>query len=167
MSEVRFRPARPDDAVAIARMAAALSTHEGRPPPRLDAEAVRRDAFGPDAAVTAIVAEREGKVVGYAAFHPAYSTETAERGVWLADLFVDEDVRGHGIGRALLGAVATAARRGGRAWVAWRVDPENRSAQRFYRAIAAYASSGPHYILRGEALAALAQGRPSGDAGLR
>src|SRR5690606_36537466 len=103
---VRVRPAQPEDADAVARLARELSVADGGRPSRLTAQAFRRDGFGPRPLFTAIVAEIAGEVVGYAVHYPGYDTDTASRGTYLADLFVAERARRRGVGRALIGAFA-------------------------------------------------------------
>ncbi len=133
---ITVRPARPDDAEAIARMARALSIADGGRPSRFSAESFRRDGFGADAAFSAIVAELDGASVGYAIHYPGYDTDSATRGVYLADLYVDETHRRLGVGSALVAALAAAARSDGARWMFWSVLKRNRGARRFYKKIA-------------------------------
>lgn len=133
---ITVRSARPDDAEAIARMARALSIADGGRPSRFSAESFRRDGFGADAAFSAIVAELDGASVGYAIHYPGYDTDSATRGVYLADLYVDETHRRLGVGSALVAALAAAARSDGARWMFWSVLKRNRGARRFYKKIA-------------------------------
>jgi GNAT superfamily N-acetyltransferase len=133
---LRVRAAIPDDADAVAEMARAFSLEDGGRPSRLTAEAFRRDGFGPNAAFTALVAERDGRFSGYALHYPGYDSDGATRGVYLADLFVRTDERRRGVGRALVSAVAATARQDGARWMFWSVLKRNKSARRFYRTIA-------------------------------
>ena len=54
----------------------------------------------------------------------------------LADLYVDENRRRRGLGRALLTGLAAAARRDGARWMFWSVLKRNRGARRFYKKVA-------------------------------
>ncbi|MEQ9334488.1 GNAT family N-acetyltransferase [Thalassobaculum sp.] len=134
---VTIRPMAPDDAPAIARMARALSAHEGAAPPPFDAEAVRRWGFGPGRRFDGMVADRGGRAVGYALFHDGFHVGRGMPGLMLMDLYAEPAVRRHGVGRALMAAVAEEARRRGGTWVVWQVHPDNLEGLAFYRALGA------------------------------
>ncbi len=133
---ITVRPARADDADRIAAMARALSIADGGRPSRFTAETFHRDGFGEHAAFSTIVAELDGEAVGYAIYYPGYDTDSATRGIYLADLFVVETRRRQGVGRALLAGLAAEARSAGARWMFWSVLKRNRGARRFYRKIA-------------------------------
>lgn len=137
MSAVRVRPARPDDAPALADMANDLNEHVGIRARPFTAEIVRRDAFGDDPAFTALVAERDGGIAGYAFYALGYNTDFAGRSTWLYDLFVVPAARGHGVGYALIAAVAAETVRRGGVSLEWGVHEDNRIAREFYRRIGA------------------------------
>jgi GNAT superfamily N-acetyltransferase len=133
---ITVRPAQPDDAELIARMAGALSIADGGRPSRFTDESFRRDGFGEHAAFSTMVAEFDGYVVGYAVYYPGYDTDSATRGIYLADLYVDDLHRRKGLGRALLSGLAAEARSDGARWMFWSVLKRNRGARRFYRKLA-------------------------------
>jgi len=56
-----------------------------------------------------IFAEMDGKEVGFALFFHNYSTFVGRGGIYLEDLFVLPEYRGHGIGKLLLKELATIA----------------------------------------------------------
>ena len=133
---IRVRPARPEDAEDIARMARGLSLSDGGRPSKFTADNVLRDGFGDKPAFAAMIAEFDGEVAGYAVYYPGYDTDSATAGVYLADLYVREDRRRLGIGRALIGTVAADCRATGARWMFWSVLKRNRGGRRFYRKIA-------------------------------
>ena len=135
-SRVAVRAATRADGRAIAGMASALSRAEGGFPSRFTEDTYARDGFGPNPAFRAVIAELEGEVAGYAVYYPGYDTDTATRGVYLADLFVRESARRQGIGRALVIGVAEACRAQGGHWMFWSVLRHNKTARRFYKALA-------------------------------
>jgi len=135
-ARVAVRAATRADGRAIAGMASALSRAEGGFPSRFTEETYARDGFGPNPAFRALIAELDGEVAGYAIYYPGYDTDTATRGVYLADLFVRESARRQGIGRALVTGVAEACRAQGGRWMFWSVLRHNRAARRFYKALA-------------------------------
>jgi ribosomal protein S18 acetylase RimI-like enzyme len=137
MSAVRVRNAGPADAETIAAFSYALSREEGHAAPALQARHVRAEGFGPGARFRALIAERDGRPVGYALFYPAYATEHAARGFYLQDLYVVAEARRQGAGRALMAAVARACEAEDGCYVFWNARPENRAALDFYRALGA------------------------------
>jgi len=93
--------------------------------------------FGPRPVVEAIVAERSGRVVAFALFFTSFSTFLAKPGLWLEDLFVMPDERGHGIGQALLERLAGVAVARGYGRFEWSVLDWNADAIRFYERMGA------------------------------
>ncbi len=126
----------PVDGAAVVAMAQSLSRSDGGQSSRFSLEKFQRDGFGADAAFSTLVAEQDGALVGYAVYYPGYDTDSATRGVYLADLYVREDFRRRGVGRALLRGLAARARDDGARWMFWSVLKRNRGARRFYRALA-------------------------------
>jgi GNAT superfamily N-acetyltransferase len=77
----------------------------------------------------------DGRVVGFATIHWTHSsTRAADIGL-MNDLFVAEDARGSGAGRALIRASAEAARAAGMAVLEWFTATDNDTAQRLYDSI--------------------------------
>ena len=133
---ISVRPATEDDSLAVVRLARGLSLTDGGRASRLTEDAFKRDGFGAEPAFRVLIAEIDGMVAGYALYFPGYDTDRAKRGVYLADLYVDADYRRHGIGRALMKAVARACRDQGGEWMFWSVLKRNRGARKFYRTLA-------------------------------
>jgi len=88
--------------------------------------------FGPDAMAEAVVAEVDGRPVGFALFYPTYSTVLGRRGIHLEDLYVVEEHRGGGLGREILAHLAHLAVMRGCARLEWWVLRTNVAALRFY-----------------------------------
>jgi GNAT superfamily N-acetyltransferase len=120
------------------------------------AEAVRRDGFGEHPEFRVLLAELGGEPVGYALFHPSWSTEVGERGFYLYDLYVREAGRGCGVGRALMRALARLAKEEGRTFLWWSSKEWNKEAQAFYARLNAIEEPVRAHALFGEALQALA-----------
>lgn len=114
-------------------MSRELSLTDGGRASKLTAERFRLDGFGEVPAFHAMIAETGGTVTGYAIFYHGYDTDSASRGVYLADLYVAPEHRRAGVGRALMREVAKAARRDGARWMFWSVLKRNRGARKFYR----------------------------------
>ena len=73
-----------------------------------DEDRVRESLFGPNPRAFALIAEWNGAAAGFAVWFYNYSTFLGRHGIFLEDLFVYPELRGKGIGKALL---ATLARR--------------------------------------------------------
>jgi len=97
-----------------------------------------RDAlFGARPSAEAIVAERDGKMIGYALFFHNYSTFLGRRGLYLEDLYVQPTERGTGLGSKMLRYLAALAveRQCGR--FEWSVLDWNQPAIDFYQKMGA------------------------------
>jgi GNAT superfamily N-acetyltransferase len=132
LGPVEIRRLGPDDGLEVARLVGALSRHEGKPPPHFSVESYERELLADDAFVSGFIARCKGRALGYTLFHPAYDSDAAERGSYMVDLFVVEEVRGQGVGRALMGAVARDTERVGGVFLWWSAKSYNAVAQRFY-----------------------------------
>ncbi len=151
------RPATPADAEAVTRLCDELNEHEGEPVGHFTPELVRRDGFGrtpPEFRI--LLALLDGEPAGYAMFHPSYSSEWGQRGVYLQDLFVRPAARRRGAGRALLAAVTRAAEADGRTFVWWCSKAWNANVQAFYAGLGAIEEDVRAHALFGEPFAALA-----------
>ena len=111
---IEIRPARREDADDIAAMARALSISDGDRISRFSAKAFLRDGFGDNPAFDTMVATKGGVSAGYAVYYWGYDTDSATRGVYLADLYVTNAIgamaleppwsRGRAIAEMLAGA---------------------------------------------------------------
>jgi GNAT superfamily N-acetyltransferase len=88
-----------------------------------------------------------GRLVGYACLYWHFSSTKARESVLLNDLYVDPELRGEGIGRALIDASLGIARERGCAHLEWVTEPDNRTAQRLYDSTGAERSTWVAYEL--------------------
>jgi GNAT superfamily N-acetyltransferase len=93
-------------------------------------------------------ARSEGRVVGYACLYWHFSSLEACESVLMNDLYVDESVRGQGVGRALIEASAEVAREREVPFVEWSTAPDNETAQRLYDSTGADRTEWFSYELR-------------------
>ncbi|MQY26051.1 GNAT family N-acetyltransferase [Nocardia aurantia] len=80
-----------------------------------------------------VIATREGEDAGFAWFDPSPAPHAEWSAGWVRALMVDRDVRGHGLGAALLSRALHEVAAGGAQVALLRVDPENRAAVRMCR----------------------------------
>jgi len=122
---------------------------------------LRRSLFGDQPAVFAHVAEHEGAVAGFALWFVNYSTWTGRHGIYLEDLYVSPELRGHGYGRALLTELARICVERGYGRLEWSVLDWNEPAIGFYESLGAVAmDEWTVHRMTGPALHALADGAP-------
>lgn len=154
---VAIRRARPGDEHDILRLIRALASYErASDAVRATPEGLAALLFGEVPRVFAHVAELDGKIVGIAVWFFNFSTWTGRHGLYLEDLFVDPDVRGGGIARALFKALANEAKAHDCARLDWGVLDWNELAKGFYRRLGARHNLGwEPWRLDGAALAAL------------
>jgi GNAT superfamily N-acetyltransferase len=93
-------------------------------------------------------ARSEGRLLGYACLYWHFSSLEACESVLMNDLYVVEDARGQGVGRALIEASAEVARERGAPFVEWSTAPDNRTAQRLYDSLGAQRTEWFSYELR-------------------
>ncbi len=131
-----LRPARPGDERGILECIRDLAAYErAAEAVRTTASALAASLFGPDPRVFAHVIDRDGRVAGIAVWFLTYSTWTGRHGIWLEDLFVREEERRHGHGRALIASLAALCVARGYARLEWTVLDWNEPALRFYRSL--------------------------------
>ncbi|MEA2657175.1 MAG: hypothetical protein QOI23_2540 [Chloroflexota bacterium] len=76
-----------------------------------------------------------GTLVGFATLYWFFSSTKATDSVLMNDLFVQEGLRGKGVGRALIQSALDEARRRGAAHLEWFTAPDNATAQRLYDSV--------------------------------
>jgi GNAT superfamily N-acetyltransferase len=155
-----LRRARPGDEDEILACVHALAVYEKEPDAvATTAEDLRRTLFGDAPTVFAHVVEKDTRIVGIAVWFLNYSTWTGRNGIYLEDLFVHADERGHGYGKALLTALARLCAERGYRRLEWSVLNWNEPSIGFYRSIGAVGmDEWTVQRLSGDALARLASG---------
>lgn len=131
------RDVRPDDAAALAQLSRVLAAHVADPDPGGATSLLSEMCFGPRPWIEIVLAEREGMIVGLAAYCRRFELHTRERTLWLADLVVTENARGQGIGSLLLQALCRRARDLGCSAIVAELWVGNASARSFYDRIGA------------------------------
>lgn len=146
------------DAGLIARFVADLAAYEKLSHEVIAGEEdIRRDLFGPSPRVFCDIAEWSGEPAGFALWFYTYSTFLGRHGIWLEDLFVEPQLRGHGIGKGLLRNLAQRCVTEGLGRLEWAVLDWNTPAIAFYKAQGAIViDDWERCRLSGDALAAAA-----------
>jgi GNAT superfamily N-acetyltransferase len=155
-----IRPATGNDAALLAEMIREFAAFEHlEHEVGMTEEDLRRDGFGPRPKFRSVIAEWEGKAVGYAVFFEFYSSFQGRAGLFLDDLYVRPDSRKHGIGTALIKHVAGIAWREKYFCMRWEVLDWNKPAIDFYKNLGAvFLDEWKPAILIGDALEAAAKG---------
>ena len=158
--DVAIRPGRPEDAEAMHRAILEMGRGLGMEAKiTSSAEDFRRCGFGPEAAFASFVAEAREKLVGLCLFFPIFSTWRGRPGVFIQDLYIDERLRGQGIGERLLREAASWSKARGGDYLRLAVDAENFAAQRFYERLGITWQKADHeHAAYGDAFLALADG---------
>ena len=139
---IQIRAADRTDVKTIADLIRALSRYEKlEDAVRLTEERLETALFGPRPYAETLLAEEDGQAVGFALFFHNFSTFLAQPGIYLEDLFVVPERRGHGVGRALLERLAQIALERGCGRLEWAVLEWNRDAIRFYERLGARPNS--------------------------
>jgi GNAT superfamily N-acetyltransferase len=97
-------------------------------------EDISRDLFGPSPKVFCELAFWEGEPAGFALWYYTYSTFQGRHGIWLEDLFVEPSLRGNGIGKSLLVALARRCGAENLGRFEWAVLDWNQPSIDFYKA---------------------------------
>ncbi|HEY6272674.1 MAG TPA: GNAT family N-acetyltransferase [Terriglobales bacterium] len=100
-------------------------------------EGLVRDGFGANPKYRCVIAEWDSRPAGFAFFFYNYSTWRGQPGLYLEDLFVIPEMRGKGIGKALLERVAEIAVEEKCYGIRWMVLEWNEPAIKFYESLGA------------------------------
>lgn len=135
-----IRPARPDEAGLVLDFIKALADYERLADHVVATEAeIAQAIFGENPRVFCDIAEWDGEPAGFSVWFYTYSTFSGRHGIWLEDLFVHPHLRGRGIGKALIAALAKRCVVEGLPRLAWWVLNWNEPSRVFYRSIGAKA----------------------------
>jgi GNAT superfamily N-acetyltransferase len=163
-SSFAIRAAEPRDVADIVRLIRRLAEFEHLEHlVQATPETLAPHLFGPRPVAEALVVDSGGRVVGFALFFTNFSTFLARPGLYLEDLFVEPELRGRGIGQALLTRLAELAAERGCGRFEWSVLDWNVNAIRFYERMGATVM--PEWRIcriAGDTLAAYGAGRSDG-----
>ena len=125
-----------------------------------DENQLRQSLFGERRVAEVVIASYDGEPAGFALFFHNFSTFLGRPGIYVEDLFVIPEFRGHGIGKILLSFLARLAVERGCGRLEWWVLDSNEPAIRFYERLGAKAmDEWTVYRVTGDALEELAKGK--------
>jgi GNAT superfamily N-acetyltransferase len=108
--KITLRAAVQTDAAVILKFIRALAEYENLSHMVIATEqSLTEHLFGPSPVAEALIGSLDGQDVGFALFFRSFSTFLGKPGIYLEDLFVLTEVRGKGVGQALLAEVARIA----------------------------------------------------------
>jgi GNAT superfamily N-acetyltransferase len=137
-SDLRIEPATIDDVSLLLQFIKDLAEYEQLAHACVATEDdLRAHLFGPNAVAHALVAYLGSEPAGFALYFFNFSTFVGRPGLYLEDLFVRPALRSHGIGRALLRALARIAKERNCGRMEWAVLDWNEPALRFYKTLGA------------------------------
>jgi GNAT superfamily N-acetyltransferase len=135
---VEVRPLRPEDVPRLLELIDGLADYERLARPDSAARArLSADALADPPRFRTLLAEVDGELVGYAIYFFTYSTFRGRPTLYLEDVFVLPEKRGHGAGLALFRACAREAVAQNCARMEWQVLAWNEPSIMFYRRLGA------------------------------
>lgn len=132
MEAVSFRPAQPGDEALILSFIRALAEYEHMADQVVATPELLREWIFEKKKAEVIFAQAGEKTVGFALFFHNFSTFLGRAGIYLEDLFVLPEERGHGYGKALLKHLAHLAVERGCGRLEWSCLDWNTPSTEFY-----------------------------------
>jgi GNAT superfamily N-acetyltransferase len=147
------------DQATLARLLSDMQAHYGSPdPPGGASEMARLLTRDGERLPFALLAERDGTALGLATLNPVLFGGAFQWELFLKDLYVTEQARGFGIGRALLVEMARVAVEQNYCRIDWTTDATNEGAQRLYDRLGVPRHGMVFYRLSGDDLKKFAAG---------
>lgn len=134
---VAFRFAQPEDAALILRFIRGLAEYEKMTDEVVATEELLREWIFEKGKAEVLFAVADGTEVGFALFFHNFSTFLGRAGIYLEDLFVLPEHRGHGYGKALLKRLAAITVERGCGRLEWSCLDWNAPSIAFYKSMGA------------------------------
>ena len=147
------------DRAGLTALLSDMQAHYGSPnPPDGAAEMARLLTRTGERLPFALIAERDGALLGLASLSPVLFGGAFQWMLFLKDLYVSEASRGLGVGRALLTAAVRTAVEEDYCRIDWTTDAGNEGAQRLYDRLGVPRQDKRYYRLSGDDLKKFAHG---------
>ncbi|CAB4591890.1 unannotated protein [freshwater metagenome] len=135
---MQIRLAIPSDVEDIHRLIYELAVYEKAPEQMVATiDQINGSLFNNQPVAFCHVAEVDGKIVGIALWFLNYSTWLGKPGIYLEDLFVQPEYRGHGIGKGFMKTLAQLCIERGYERFQWWVLDWNEPSIEFYKSFGA------------------------------
>lgn len=135
---IKIRKSIKKDSKEVIRLIKELADFEKLDPP--NSTAIRnliKDMYSKNSPVKVLVAETDGKLVGYAFYFYTYSTFLAKKTLYLEDVYVSTDYRKSGIGKIFFKELMKTAKKNKCGRMEWHVLDWNTNAIKFYKNLSA------------------------------
>jgi GNAT superfamily N-acetyltransferase len=153
---VAIRACEETDHPALAGLMGEMQAHYKVPCP--SDEDIRAGLANRPAGTELLVAERDGAIIGFAAFSALYPGPGLRPGFFLKEIYVAQAARGLGAGKALLAELARLALARGFGRIDWTAARDDERLLRFYEGLGARQHPEKIFFrLTGEGLARLAE----------
>jgi GNAT superfamily N-acetyltransferase len=137
-NNLSIRPATPADVATIFDLIKQLAVYEKLENMVTGNVAMLHELlFGAEKSCECVVAFENEKPIGFALYFSTFSTFLCKPGLYLEDLFVVPEARGHGYGKKLLQHLAQLALQRGCGRFEWRVLDWNTPSIEFYKSLGA------------------------------
>jgi len=138
MNNINIRPAVERDSSLIISFIRELAEYEKLLDEMVATESlIEENLFGSGPVAYSLIAELDGKPVGFALYFFNFSTFLGRPGIYLEDLYVKPEHRALGIGKKLLAKLAKIAVEKNCGRVEWSVLDWNEPAIKFYQSVGA------------------------------
>jgi GNAT superfamily N-acetyltransferase len=155
--DIAVRLSGPADHAALAGLFTEMQAHYAVPCPPL--ETILAGLVSRPDGTELMVAERDGALIGFAAFGAVYPGPGLKPGLFMKELYVAAAARGSGAGRALMQALAREALSRNLGRIDWTADADDERLLAFYEALGGTPQPKKLFFrLTGEALADLGRG---------
>jgi GNAT superfamily N-acetyltransferase len=147
---MQIRYARPGDEAELAHLLDDHEKHYGGRLPAGGAAAGAAFLVGPPAGGTfCLVAEQDGRLVGFAILNPYFPAAGLNHGLFLKELYVRAEMRSSGLGERLIETIRDIAKARGDSRVIWTTGEDNGGAQRFYDRLGMRREKKVYYVMDG------------------
>lgn len=136
-AELMVRFAEKKDSLLILELIKGLAGYEKMEDELETTEEMLKTALFEKKQAEVILAEHQGKAIGYALFFTSFATFRGKAGIYLEDLFVVPEGRGCGAGKALLSCLAKIAEERNCGRMEWMCLNWNEPSIRFYKQMGA------------------------------
>lgn len=134
---LNIRPATPEDIPTIKRFIIELAEYEHLADQVSAREKDIAFAFFQEKSAQALIAEENGIPVGHAIFFYNFSTFLCKKGLFVEDIYITPDMRGHGYGRKIFKHLARLAKKQNCGRMEWNCLAWNEPSIRFYKSLGA------------------------------